>query len=177
VVSTLLRSLTRHRYRTAIVATLVVAVAAAAWYLGSPLFLISYADEAPPTTTILPAAGSVPTTEETPVAARVLTRGELGSVDSLHNGTGEVRLLEVGTSRFLRFESVAITNAPDIHIYLSTDTGGRYVEENTLYLGALRATTGSFNYQIPAGTALERYRSVVVWCRNFSTLITWADLR
>ena len=110
-------------------------------------------------------------------AAKILARGELGFVDNLHNGKGEVRLVQVGSPRFVRFESVAITNAPDIHVYLSKDTGGRYVEANTLYLGALRATNGSFNYDIPASADLALYKSVVVWCRAFVTLITWADLQ
>lgn len=166
--SALRRSFAGHPYRLLIAATLALAGAAAAWYLGSPLFLSSYTDEAVPTTALGAPAGT---------ASPLLARGELGSVDSLHNGKGEVRLVQVGGSRFLRFESVVITNAPDIHVYLSTDGGGRYVEANTLYLGALKATNGSFNYEIPAAADLGRYKSVVVWCRNFSTLITWADLR
>ncbi len=72
---------------------------------------------------------------------------------------------------------VAITNAPDVHIYLSKDTGGRYAEANTVYLGPLKATNGSFNYEVPASVDLAQYKSVVVWCRAFTTLITWADLR
>lgn len=180
--STFLRSFAGHPYRIVIAAALVITGAAAAWYLGSPLFITTYADEALPTTglrTPAPTFGTAPPNAAEPVAAeaKVLARGELGFVDNLHNGKGEVRLVQVGSSRFVRFESVAITNAPDIHIYLSRDTGGRYVEANTLYLGALKATNGSFNYEIPASADLARYQSVVVWCRNFVTLITWADLR
>ena len=47
---------------------------------------------------------------------------------------------------------------------------------NELYLGALKATNGSFNYELPATVDVEIYRSVVVWCRAFRVLITWADL-
>ena len=150
-----------HPYRLAIAATVVLAGAAAAWYLGSPLFITTYANEA------LPAA----------VDSKVLVRGDLGFIDNLHNGKGEVRVVQAGSQRFVRFENVAITNAPDIHIYLSKDTGGRYLEPNTLYLGALKATNGSFSYEIPASADLAQYKSVVAWCRNFATLITWADLR
>jgi len=110
-------------------------------------------------------------------AVTVLARGQLGFIDNLHNGKGEVQIVQTGTRRFVRFESVAITNAPDIHIYLSKDTGGKYTEANTVYLGPLKATNGSFNYEIPAAVDLGQYRSVVVWCRAFTTLITWADVR
>ena len=82
----------------------------------------------------------------------------------------------LGSPLFVRFEDVAITNAPDVHVYLSRETGGRWAETTSLYLGALKATNGSFNYELPAGTDIVPYKSVVVWCRAFRVLITWADL-
>jgi len=176
-----------HPYRMAIAAAIVLAGAGAAWYLGSPLFIKTYADESLPAVSVpavsvrtpAPTFGTAPPSAAEPVSneAKVLVRGQLGFVDDLHNGKGEVRIVESGGRRFVRFESVAITNAPDIHIYLSTDTGGRYVEANTVYLGPLKATNGSFNYEIPTSVDLSRHKSVVVWCRAFTTLITWADVR
>lgn len=77
----------------------------------------------------------------------------------------------LGSPLFIR------TTASEEHVYLSKDAGGRYVEGNTLYLGSLRATNGSFNYVLPADLRLSEYRSVIVWCRAFSVLFTWADLR
>jgi hypothetical protein len=76
----------------------------------------------------------------------LLARGELRSVDALHNGSGGVMLLRIGVRRFLRYGGVAITNAPDVHVYLSRETGGSWVEATTVYLGPLKATNGSFNY-------------------------------
>ena len=186
------RSLQSHPYRSAIIGVLAVVGAAAGWYLGSPLFLKTYANEelpaavtvvsAPANAPARVAPGALPATTA-PVAApavaagpKDVARGELGFVDQLHNGTGAVRLVQVGTSFLVRFDSVSISNAPDIRIYLSKDTGGRYVEANSLYLGALKATNGSFNYEVPSTADVAQYKSVVVWCRNFSTLITWADL-
>jgi hypothetical protein len=159
-----------------------VVVAAAAWYLGSPLFIRTTADESLPTLRP-PAVTAAPGTSATPIAVasadaatRVLARGELGYVDQLHNGKGPVTLVRVGTQVFTRFENVAITNAPDVHVYLSRETGGKWSESSSLYLGTLKATNGSFNYELPSGTDPAPYRSVVVWCRAFSVLITWADL-
>ena len=43
-------------------------------------------------------------------------------------------------------------------------------------LGALRAFKGSQRYAIPAGVDLKTYQSVIVWCRQFSVLISPADL-
>ena len=178
-----------HPYRMAAAAAVLVAGAGAVWYLGSPLFLTSYVDESVPLATArtpAPTFGTAPpnaretmpsTTAGAVPAVTVLARGQLGFIDNLHNGKGEVQIVQSGTRRFVRFENVAITNAPDIHIYLSKDTGGRYVEANTVYLGPLKATNGSFNYEIPAAVDLGQHKSVVVWCRAFTTLITWADVR
>jgi hypothetical protein len=155
---------------------------AVAWYLGSPLFITTTMNEPMPTLAIPTAPAAARSTESAlavlnPEAlTSVLAGGELQRVDALHHGTGGVILLRVGIQRFLRFEDVAITNAPDVHVYLSRETGGRWTEATSVYLGPLKATNGSFNYEIPAGTDLAPIRSVVVWCRAFSVLVTWADL-
>jgi Electron transfer DM13 len=154
-----------------------------AWYLGSPLFVRTYRDEAlpsAPASVATSAPGVQPTAGPTGTAAlvgpRVLASGELGYVDAIHNGKGPVRIVDVGGQRFVRFEDVTLTNAPDVHVYLSRETGGRWTEATSLYLGALKATNGSFNYEVPASADLASYRSIVVWCRAFRVLITWADL-
>ena len=103
--------------------------------------------------------------------------GELQRVDELHRGTGPVSLVELDGKTFLRFENVAIQNGPDLHVYLARGMGGAYDGGRDLYLGALKATNGSFNYELPAGVAVADYKSVVVWCRAFTVLFTWADLR
>lgn len=173
-------------WRTAAIAA-VVLIAGVAWYLGSPLFVRTTLNEELPT--LMPAAtaealataraiGSAP-----PVAVpaadpqlAILAKGELQFVDALHNGKGPVTIVRVGEQRILRFQDVAITSAPDVHVYLSRETGGKWSEATSLYLGPLKATNGSFNYEIPASADLGAYKSVVVWCRAFSVLVTWADL-
>jgi electron transfer DM13 len=151
------------------------------WYLGSPLFVRTYRNDALPSPAPSLAASGFPsttgiTTGAPTVSPRVVRSGELGYVDAIHNGKGAIRLVDLGGSTVVRFDDVAITNAPDVHVYLSRETGGKWTEATSLYLGPLRATTGSFNYDVPASADLASYKSVVVWCRAFSVLITWADL-
>jgi hypothetical protein len=43
-------------------------------------------------------------------------------------------------------------------------------------LGGLRAFKGSQKYPIPAGIDLAKFPSVVIWCEQFSVLISPADL-
>lgn len=168
--------------RTAMIAGILLCLAALAWYLGSPLFIRTTIDEAAPSAAPVPAADSSPSGGVAPIVVPppgpvTLARGDLGYVDQLHNGTGSLLLIRTPDAVVLRFEGVAITNAPDVHVYLSRETGGKWSEATSLYVGPLKATDGSFNYTLPAGTDPAPYRSVVVWCRQFAVLVTWADLR
>jgi len=49
---------------------------------------------------------------------------------------------------------------------------------NTMFvdLGRLRAFKGSQKYPVPAGVDLAKFPSVVIWCQQFSVLISPADL-
>ncbi len=154
-------------------------IAAVAWYLGSPLFIRTTTDEAFPTaaaTAIVVSTGGAAATQAAVASPLTIATGSLGYVDALHNGTGTVLLVRTGAAVTLRFENVAMTNAPDIHVYLSRETGGKWAEATSLYLGALKATNGSFNYTLPPDADVSLYKSAVIWCRQFSVLITWADL-
>ena len=171
--------MTVHRARIVGVAGIVVLLAALAWYLGSPLFIRTSANEAFPTAAPTASPGAASAAAATAATAAVpvtLATGQLGHVDAIHNGTGTVLLVRTGSAVVLRFDDVAITNAPDVHVYLSRETGGKWSEATSLYVGPLKATNGAFNYPLPGDADIASYRSVVVWCRQFSVLVTWADL-
>lgn len=154
----LLRADRRLQFALAIV---IVAGLAFAWWTISPLFL----------TTATVETGSAVT------GGRVIARGQLAVVDSVHKGSGPVEIAEVGGKRVVRFLDVAIQNGPDLHVYLGRGGGGAYDGGRDLYVGALKATNGTFSYEIPASVNVGDYRSVIVWCRAFFTLFTYADLR
>ena len=166
-------------------AALVVALVAAGafgWWTISPLFLTRTLNEDLPAraaATVAPLATAAAATAVTaaPAGPKVLATGQLQRVDDLHRGSGPVSLVELDGKTFLRFENVAIQNGPDLHVYLARGVGGVYDGSRDLYLGALKATNGSFNYELPAGASAADYKSVVVWCRAFTVLFTWADLR
>jgi hypothetical protein len=156
------------------------AAAALGWWTISPLLLTTTLHEDLParsTSTVTPAASAATAATAVPTGPKTLATGQLQRVDDLHRGTGPVSVVELDGKTFLRFENVAIQNGPDLHVYLARGSGGAYDGSRDLYLGALKATNGSFNYELPAGTTIADYRSVVVWCRAFTVLFTWADLR
>ena len=123
----------------------------------------------------LPTASGASSRSGAPDAPVTLVGGELVRISLADYGTGTVRIVKVGDARVLRFENVDIAGAPDTYVYLSDRTDGapgRFID-----LGRLKATNGSFNYPIPAGTDLGSVRAVVVWCRQFTVTITYAALR
>ena len=61
---------------------------------------------------------------------------------------------------------------PKLLLYLSTEVDSKdYVD-----LGDLKGLEGDFNYAIPAGTDIEKYKYVVVWCVDFSVSFGHAEL-
>ena len=44
-------------------------------------------------------------------------------------------------------------------------------------LGRLKGNIGAQNYEIPAGTDLAAYRSVVIYCQRFHVVFATATLR
>jgi len=170
------------RSAQAALAVALLAAGAFGWWTISPFFLTTTLHEDLParaTATVAPTttAAATAVASATPTGPKVLAMGQLQRVDDLHRGTGPVSLVELEGKTYLRFENVAIQNGPDLHVYLARGMGGAYDGGRDLYIGALKATNGSFNYELPAGTSVADYKSVVVWCRAFTVLFTWADLR
>ncbi len=110
-----------------------------------------------------------------PETTRTLAAGDLRRVSAVDFGSGRVTLLQVGDRRFLRFENVEIAGAPAQHVYLSDRTDGQ--PGTFTDLGSLKATNGSFNYEVPPTVDLAAVRSVVSWCQQFKTTVTFAVLQ
>jgi hypothetical protein len=108
-------------------------------------------------------------------AAETVRQGELVRINAVDYGSGVVRLVKIGEDRVLRFENVEIAGAPDMYVYLSDRIDGQ--PGTFVDLGKLKATNGSFNYPIPPTVDSASIKSLVVWCRQFSTTVTFAVLR
>ena len=97
--------------------------------------------------------------------------------DPVHYGKGEVSVYP--RTVFLG-EGFEVGPGPDFHVYLVPKADIRSSSDvtETMYvdLGRLRAFKGSQNYAIPAGVDLTKFPSVVIWCQQFSVLISPADL-
>ena len=169
-----------------------------AWVLGSPLFVRTELVEAAPDGDVAIASPRTAPTESppsapgksqpaapsaspsadptpTPFVASTFARGRFRGADDFHYGSGIARILESKPGLFiLRFEDFSVRNGPDLYVYLSPRADG--YDQGAVELGRLKATDGSFNYSIPAGTDVTTLRSAVVWCKAFSVQFAHATL-
>ena len=113
-------------------------------------------------------------TQNTITTASTLRTGSfVGVGDGIHNaGEAKVIPFQNENSNILRLENLRVTNGPDLYVYLATDkTASDFVN-----VGKLKANNGNQNYDIPAGTDLTNYDTVLIWCRPFSVLFGSAEL-
>jgi hypothetical protein len=170
---------------------LAAAIAVVFQALGGPYFERTRLDEASPlegfavATPMADATAEVsasPSSDATPTATAaaadapgVLAQGEWRDGEPGHNGEGIAKIIRTPEGTLvLRVEEFSVTNGPDLYMVLSADDDG-YSDDN-VNLGRLRATDGNVNYEIPVGTDISRYRSVVVWCDDFNVLFAYAAL-
>jgi electron transfer DM13 len=148
---------------------------------GTPTDGTAAPDSPSPSPTTQPAQSGGETSmaggQQTVFQVRTVVSGTFVGADDFHFGRGEALIIETEPGVFvLRFENFSVRNGPDLYVYLSEDPAGENVDE-ALNLGGLKATDGAFNYEIPAGIDVSRVKSAVVWCRQFTTLFTHAELR
>ena len=114
-------------------------------------------------------------TQNTITTASTLRTGSfVGVGDGIHNAEGEAKVIpfQDGDSNILRLENLRVTNGPDLYVYLATDK----TTSDFVNVGKLKANNGNQNYEIPAGTDLTKYDTVLIWCRPFSVLFGSAEL-
>src|SRR4249919_916247 len=93
--------------------------------------------------------------------------------DGFHKAQGVAKVINLADGKtFLRLENLKTTNGPDLYVYLST---GKDVSD-IVNLGRLKGNIGNQNYEIPTGTDLAKYNTVLIWCKAFSTLFGSAKL-
>lgn len=118
---------------------------------------------------------SIPNAAGEPV---VVASGEFISLD--HGTKGTATVLAFGSERrFLRLEGFDTSNGPALYLYLSANPAagdeGAFDDE-FVNLGRLKGNQGSQNYELPRGTDLRRFATVLVWCDRFDSAFGAADL-
>jgi hypothetical protein len=190
----------RHPGRTAVAVVAALAIGLpSAWYLGSPLFVRTSLHEpapivaagsaspapepaamtaTPATTTPTEASAPTPSPPPAPTPAPALATRRSGTftgADEFHFGRGTATLIETAPGAWtVRFEDFSVRNGPDLFVYVSPDAAG--YAETAIELGRLKATDGSFNMDLPAGSIPTDAASVVIWCKQFAVQFAVAPL-
>ena len=109
----------------------------------------------------------------TPKDTKPLMGNFVDSGDGFHKAEGVAKVINLADGKiFLRLENLKATNGPDLYVYLSTGKDATDI----INLGRLKGNIGNQNYEIPAGTDLAKYNTVLIWCKAFSTLFGSANL-
>lgn len=106
----------------------------------------------------------------------LLSSGRFESVR--HEAQGRAQAIELARGgRVLTLTNFEVDNGPDLRVYLVAGPATTEGEVDDVEdLGGLKGNVGSQQYEIPADLDLERYSTVVIWCRAFSVLFARAQL-
>lgn len=129
--------------------------------------------ESPPATTPLLDPSETPTATPDPIPVS-LSSGAFVSQEHMTTGTATIIENPDGT-RVLALENLNTTNGPDVHVWLSAADAvegfdGWYLAGGAAYvdLGTIKGNQGNQVYDIPVDVDLSDYRSVSLWCVQFS---------
>ena len=110
-------------------------------------------------------------------AGSLISSGVLMGTDAFHTGSGDVLLVsDPDGNLILRFQEYSVRNGPDLFVYLTPDPEGNVHADGAVNLGAIRATSGFVNYEVPADVDPASFRAAVIYCRAFSVTFAVAEL-
>ena len=179
----------RRDLRVAVIGAYLVTAVVVGGYLGRSMLLDQEVNEdvvvAPPAApaspqrdAATPAAPASPQGDAAPQPPQneLLSQGRFESV--VHPATGTASVIKLARGgNVLTLTDFEVDNGPDLRVYLvagpALDRGSVEEFED---LGALKGNKGDQQYDIPQGLDLDRYTTVVIWCRAFSVNFARAPL-
>jgi hypothetical protein len=115
--------------------------------------------------------------------AMAATRGNVlvgrGSFESVrHEAQGRAQAIELARGgRVVTLTDFEVDNGPDLRVYLVAGSATSEGDVDDFEdLGGLKGNVGNQQYELPVDLDLERYSTVVIWCRAFSVLFARAPL-
>ena len=102
----------------------------------------------------------------------------------VHKTSGRATIYKQADGRMvLRLTNFKTSNGPDVHVVLiaakDADDDANFLKNSTekLELGALKGNEGDQNYDIPAGTDLDKFQTVSIYCERFNANFGAAPLK
>ncbi|MBN1428175.1 MAG: DM13 domain-containing protein [Anaerolineae bacterium] len=111
----------------------------------------------------------------------IIMAGDFTVIDSMHRAEGAASIYQIGeVKRALRLDPFTVTSGPDLYVILSQHpeprTGADSLQPVHVDLGPLKGLTGAQNYDIPDGTNLKVYKSVVIYSKSLNLVFSSATL-
>lgn len=101
----------------------------------------------------------------------------------VHNTSGRATIYQESDGKLiLRLTNFKTSNGPDVHVVLialkDADDDANFLKSGTerVELGKLKGNEGDQNYEIPAGTDLNKFRAVSIYCERFNANFGTAPL-
>jgi Electron transfer DM13 len=105
--------------------------------------------------------------------AQILATGTFHG--KVHNTSGRATIYKEADGQLvLRLTNFKTSNGPDVHVVLiaANDAAddANFLKSGTekVELGLLKGNEGDQNYNIPAGTDLNKFRTVSIYCERFN---------
>jgi hypothetical protein len=164
-------------FRWPVLGAYAVTAAVLAVYLGSSVFMDDVVNERVATAAPAPARASGGREQPIRPMNVLLSAGRFESVR--HEARGVARAIELAEGgRVVTLTEFEVDNGPDLRVYLVAGPATSEGEvEDFVDLGGLKGNIGNQQYRVSATLDLERYSTVVIWCRAFSVLFARAPLR
>jgi hypothetical protein len=110
-----------------------------------------------------------------------VSRGIFQDADGQHRGSGTAQIVDrTSGPDVVTFENFEVTDGPALEVWLTAandpQNASDVLQSNWISLGTLTASRGDQSYEIPEGTDLAAYGSVIIWCEQFSVLFSVASL-
>jgi Electron transfer DM13 len=102
-------------------------------------------------------------------------------VAGVHEGSGKASIDKTADGKLvLRFSNFKVSEGPDLYVHLSGNakpsTGAEVMGNGDLDLGKLQKAAGDQEYVLPAGFDVAKFKSVVIYCKQFSVVFSTAPL-
>lgn len=165
----------RRDLRVPVLGAYLLTAAVVGGYLGRSQFLDDEVNEK--VVRVTPAASNGSASSDERPRNVLLARGRFESV--AHSASGVATAVRrAGGGNVLTLTSFEVDNGPDLRVYVVAGPARDESEVDDFKdLGALKGNKGDQQYELPRGLDLDRYSTVVIWCRAFSVNFARAVLR
>jgi Electron transfer DM13 len=99
-------------------------------------------------------------------------------VASEHPTTGMAKVVVMDGKQYLKFDRTFKSDSgPDLYVLLHREAMPKnYKKDDYINLGRLQKVAGSQMYMIPADVDVAKFKTAVIWCRQFNATFGFAAL-